>query len=405
MNMKNLILFMTCVLITLFSTAVSGQTFTNYTTANGLPDNNVNGVTIDGSNNKWFGTQSGVAKYNDTSWTVYTAANGIIDNYINCIAVDRSDNIWVGTDFGVSMFNGTGWISYTTVNGLVNNQINYIAADLNGNVWFATINGISVFDGSEWTTYTTSEGLPNNMTSYIAPDSAGNVWIGTWIGGLAKFNGATFQTFTMDDSLASNNIISIAIDPSGQKWIGTYSGISVLDNDDNWVRNYTEADGLYNNFIQDLDFDSDGVLWAGMYADYLQDGGVTKFTGSSWASYSVTEGLIDPQVKRLAADHSDNVWIVTGSGVSRWNNPSSGIDPDPVRGVFSLHPNPAENVIHLVHQGKMIVEILDLTGKVLLQSVLPANKEILDIGQLAPGIYLVRGKTAQSLYCIKLVVR
>lgn len=86
---------------------VHAQTFTNYTTNEGLPDNNVNGVAIDTSDVKWFGTQAGVAKFNDTTFTVYTTANGLIDNYINCIAADKNNNVWAGTDYGVSRFDGS----------------------------------------------------------------------------------------------------------------------------------------------------------------------------------------------------------------------------------------------------------------------------------------------------------
>ena len=95
------------------------MTITSYTTANGLPDNNVLDVAVDGNNTKWFATQGGVCRYNDTSWTTFTTANGLIDNFINCIAADHYNNIWVGTDFGISKWNGSTWTSYTAANGLV----------------------------------------------------------------------------------------------------------------------------------------------------------------------------------------------------------------------------------------------------------------------------------------------
>ena len=47
-------------------TLVSGihaQTFTNYTTADGLVDNNVLCATTQGNGVMWFGTQNGISKF------------------------------------------------------------------------------------------------------------------------------------------------------------------------------------------------------------------------------------------------------------------------------------------------------------------------------------------------------
>ena len=44
-------------------TNLSGQTFTNYTTADGLVDNNVSCGTFEGNGVMWFGTQNGISKF------------------------------------------------------------------------------------------------------------------------------------------------------------------------------------------------------------------------------------------------------------------------------------------------------------------------------------------------------
>lgn len=403
--MKSFSVLLICLGMLLIGSSGNAQLFTNFTTTNGLPDNNVNGVAIDHQNNKWFGTQNGVAKYDDVNWTVFTTANGLIDNYINCIAVDNDDHIWAGTDFGVSMYDGTTWTSFTTAQGLVNNQVNFISADLSGKVWFSTIGGLSSYDGTNWTTYTTANGLPNDMTSFVTPDSTSNLWIGTWVGGLAKFNGSTFQVFTTNDSLTSNNISAIAVTGMGEKWIGTFSGISVFDNSDEWIRNYRMADGLYNDYVQDLDFDSDGRLWIGTYADYLQDGAITMFNGTEWTSYTVVDGLIDPQVKRLAIDHSDNIWIATGSGVSRLNNPFTGVSTVSKDKGPGIYPNPADNFIFIDHLSKAGIQILDLTGKIIHSQNLSSSEKKIDIHQLDPGVYFIRMAEGNNTFTQKLIVK
>ena len=64
------------IVLMLSGTLIQAQTFTNYTSVDSLPSDNVTGVAIDAANQKWFGTQDGVAKFNDVTWSTYTTANG-----------------------------------------------------------------------------------------------------------------------------------------------------------------------------------------------------------------------------------------------------------------------------------------------------------------------------------------
>jgi ligand-binding sensor domain-containing protein len=392
---------------TLFlAVSLKGQTFTNFTTSNGLPDNNVTGVASDKNNVKWFATQAGVARYNDTNWTVYTTTNGLVNNVVNCIAVDAANRIWAGTDYGVSVFDGTTWTTYTTTNGLANNMVNYIAGGVDGTIWFATNAGLSKFDGTTWSSYTTANGLPNDMVSYIAIDPLGNKWIGTWIGGLAKFDGTTFTTFTTADSLLDNNIISIAIDHLKNKWIGTFYGATVLDSNNHFKVNYRKGCGLYNEFVQDLSEDSKGTMWFGLYADYLQDGGITKLTGTTWNSYTVANGLVNRLVHKIAIDQKDYIWIATGSGVSKLVDKSDGVQGIFTAGNVVVYPNPATDRITLSGITKSCsMTIYDLAGSARFSGILQPGTREVGLGAIAPGIYFLRITEGDNTSCTKLIIK
>jgi ligand-binding sensor domain-containing protein len=396
----------TCILLALLALAaniVSAQVYRNFTTTDGLPDNNVPGVAIDKNNIKWFATQSGVAKYNDTIFTVYTKNEGLADNYINCIAVDHANHIWAGTSFGVSMFNGTTWTTYTTTSGLVDNMINYICGDAAGNVWIGTNSGLSKFDGTTWTTYTTAEGLPSNSVSYLVPDSQGNLWIGTWLGGMAKYNGTSFTVFTTNDSLVDNNLYTIGIDGSGNIYAGTHSGISVFSSAGTWVKNIRKSDGLFNNFVQDIAFDSRGTMWAGIYADYIQDGAVTRNHGSNWMNLTVSGGLVYKQVLRVAADKQDYLWVTTGNGVSRITDENSGISTVTSDAV-KLYPNPARETanIEVPSEGRLV--LTSTSGTRILDRTIASGTTQVDVSSLQPGIYFMYFISGSSSFARKLVV-
>jgi len=129
----------------------------SYSTSNSnLPNNLVWTIAIDGSGNKWIGTESGsLAKFDGTLWMIYNYGGSI--NSINSIAIDRNGNKWIGT-WGV---------------------------------------GLAKFDNTLWTVFNVSDsGLPNNYIQSIAIDSSGNEWIGNYNNGIVKFDGVNGQRMT-----------------------------------------------------------------------------------------------------------------------------------------------------------------------------------------------------------------
>jgi ligand-binding sensor domain-containing protein len=381
------------------------QEFTNFTTADGLPSNNVLGVAIDANNVKWFGTQEGVARFDDHDWTTFTKQNGLIDNYINCIAVDINNHVWVGTDQGISTYNGSTWASYTTADGLIDNVVACLAPAPDGSIWIGTQSGASHFDGTSWKNYTTADGLPQNMISSISADGSGNIWLGTWLGGLSKFDGSVFKTFTKADSLVDNNISAIAIDADNNKWIGTYVGITKLGTNDEWIQNYRTGSGTLPLYIKGLDTDPDGTLWAGIYADYLQDGGISKLSGQAWTSYTVENGLVNKIVQGLAVDGDDYIWIVTGEGVSRLKDQNSATG-DETGTTLSVYPNPADRFIVInTLVAPTGIRIYDLTGKTVMTPDSRIAPCVIDVSSLHEGIYFVRVETANGTSARKFIKR
>ncbi|MBU0489976.1 MAG: T9SS type A sorting domain-containing protein [Bacteroidetes bacterium] len=387
--MNHLIKIEIAVIFVLISSGIFAQTFTTYTTTDGLPDDYIiGGVAIDTNNNVWAGTAAGVGYFDGSSWTSYTGADGLADIYINCIAVDANNNVWVGTDNGVSQYDGSVWSNYTIADGLVDNAVYTIAGDIDGSVWFGTLFGLSHFDGSTWTTYSTANGFPADLISYVYVDSIGNKWFGTWMNGVIKYDGSSYTTITTADSLADNNVKCITIDHSGHLWVGTLYGMSRFNDSLEWIGDITSADGIYNDYIMDLDVAPDGSVWSAMFIDYLYDGGISGFNGSSWVSYTVADGLADNLVRRLAVDHNGDVWIATGSGVSKFSvitgtcelvsDERVNIFPNPTSGSFNLDTQSDNNSYY--------VEVSDVAGNIVLSGM---NLKQADISTFSPGIYTV----------------
>ncbi len=377
---------------------VQAQTITNYTTANGLLANNALCVDVDASDNIWFGTQDGVSVFDGATWTNHTTADGIVDNTIQAIYVTAAGDVWVGTDFGVSVFNGTSWSSYTTAGGLGSNQIKCITENAAGDIWFGTSNGASRYDGVSFTNFGTAEGLPFGGVNEIEVLANGDVWMGTGLSGVSIYNGSTFSTINAaNNELIDNRIRAIAVDATSTKWIGTSEGISVFNSSNSIFMNHTTMFSLPApdtlNPIEDIEMDSQGNFWVGVYVDYLvTEGGVCAYNGNNWNEYKVADGLVGPVVRALAIDGNDDVWVATSTGVSKISDPSVGIHKLEAA-TFSIYPNPASDLLSIRVPNDLVnseIVIYDASMKIVKEEVLTSELTQFSVADLSTGIYFVK---------------
>lgn len=366
------------------------------------------GVAVDTNNNKWFGTDQGVLMFNGTTWTSYTMANGLPSDIISCIDVDKNNNVWIGTEGdGVARFNGSSWTIFTvhsTNNGtdsLCDNGIYDISSDLNGHVWFASKgNGVSEYDGNIWKTY--KSGLPSDGgtiagINFIKVDDANSKWFGTDMG-LAKFDGSNWTIINIAnmDSLIDNKITSIAIDDANNKWLGTWLGITKINASNSWVKNYRMVDGLYTHAVADLDFDDFGNLWMGLYTDYNNDGGITKFTGSSWISEQINfpDSVSGDQIFKIAIDKNNDIWVAMDYGVIKIDH-TSGIRFLNPEKTLDIYPNPASDHVYISLPDRInfsgIVEIYSNVNKVASYTIKYNSGPFrLSLENFKDGLYLIK---------------
>jgi photosystem II stability/assembly factor-like uncharacterized protein len=98
---------------------------------------------------------------------------------------------------------------------------------------------------------------------------------------------------------------AVVVDPAGRLWFGTAGGgVSKFDGA-TWTT-YTAADGLAGNVIYALAVDPAGQIWAGA------SGGLSKFDGAKWTSYTRRDGLPSNQVHAIAIDLAGHKWLGFG---------------------------------------------------------------------------------------------
>lgn len=409
--MKRITLVVLCICFTVFSS--KSQTFTNFTTEDGLVDNTVNALVIDGDNT-WFGTQNGLSKYDGKEWTNYTTTShpDMINNTILAVEVDGDGNVWIGTDFGVGRFDGTDWTQFTKDDGLANNRISCIEADGNGNVWVGNSSGVSVYDGTDWTSYTTTDGLPFGGVSAIAFDDNGDTWLGTGLGGVFVFDGTDFTAITEDEGLLNDKVTSIAITSKGAKWVGTSDGISVFNSSNELAKNHTrifelpEPDTL--NPVTDVKIDSKGNAWVGVYVDYLvTEGGVSAYNGFKWQDFEEDDGLVGPVVRAVAVDASDNVWVATSTGASLISEIGISVD-EVAKTTFAIYPNPASSSFtidlrEIANQEVNTIQLYNAQMQLVSEQKVNTNTPSfrIETAHLSSGLYFVKAGNGISRVVIE----
>ncbi|MEE9430634.1 MAG: two-component regulator propeller domain-containing protein [Melioribacteraceae bacterium] len=198
---------------------------------NGLVSNKLSSFLFDSRNNKWFGTFNGVTIQNNKNKKF---KNILKDKEVLKIYEDKLGDIWFGTSSGVIKYDTLKneiIAEYGKKQGFDDTWVNDILEDKNGNYWFATDKfGLKKYDGKSFTTVDTSNGLPINNILSITEDEFGNLWFCTDGSGICKYDGNTFTTITEKDGLSSNTCYFI-VEDNKKLYIGSTNGITILDNE------------------------------------------------------------------------------------------------------------------------------------------------------------------------------
>lgn len=79
-------------------------------------------------------------KGQEYSYTRYDINDGLAGSTVFCLLQDKQGFLWFGTETGVSRFDGTHFRNFTTYDGLPDNQVLSMFEDSKGRIWMAPFN-------------------------------------------------------------------------------------------------------------------------------------------------------------------------------------------------------------------------------------------------------------------------
>jgi ligand-binding sensor domain-containing protein len=280
--------------------------WTLYTTADGLPSNQVRDIKLDSKNNLWVTFPGyGMAKLANNTWTYYRASTTpLLNDGVICVAEAADGKMIFGTSNGLSILSATTsgnvWSSY--LDPVTSMYVNSIKVASNGWIWVGTQNqGFYLNKGSGFIKNFTD--LYKNV-NVIEEGPQGNIFIGT-DNGIIKWDGTAYTYLTTSNGLPSNKIRSLRLDSKERLWIGTEGGKDVSWIDRRGMHQVNLMTGSDSVFVKDIFEDRSGDIWFATF-----NNGVIRYDGVLPHSYKFSlNGFPEDKVYSIGEDNEGNLWF------------------------------------------------------------------------------------------------
>lgn len=318
----------------------------------GLSHGTVFSIVQDHTGLMWFGTPSGLNKYDGYNITTFRNdpqnPRSLSNDNAGNLFIDRAGIIWIGTWGGglARLDPQTGQFSAylndpANPASLSSDRVQTIYEDQAGMLWVGTAGGgLNKFDrhAERFTAYKNDPANPRSLSNdriwSIVEDHAGQLWVAT-SEGLSRFDpqAETFTRFLHDPadptSLGNNLVRTLYVDKSGTLWVGNEAGLDKFDAQTETFTHYqndpTNPTSLSDTIVNAILEDSAGNFWVG-----TRSGGLNLFDREKG---TFTHYLNDPHdstslsyndIRSIYEDRSGVLWLATrGGGVNKFS-PISG---------------------------------------------------------------------------------
>lgn len=286
-----------------------GQCCRKYTTADGLPSNDVRALLVHADLGVWAGTSNGLARLQNGRFEV---EGTFVGQEITAIVAGATGSLWVaGPAVGVWMRPPGGeWTATRDRDRLTRGQWVILFLGQNDQAWAGTDQGLAYLSERGWERWPLSGTGTDPRVFAIAQDRDGGLWVGTDDGcffDTDPFGEALLHLTAQPNGLINNNIRAMAFDSDDALWVGTIAGVNRYAGRI-WLTVWHPA--LTGQPINAIVTDRQGRTWVG-----TEQRGLLAWDGAIWEVFDVADGLPDNRVVALFEDQGERLWVGTGSGV------------------------------------------------------------------------------------------
>lgn len=247
--------------------------FKHITTDHGLSYNSIAAITQDKKGFLWFGTFSGLCRYDGYKMVKYESRDGdatkLFNGTIRCLYADDDNNMWVGTNGGglskIDLLTNkiTNYIfDSASTSGILSPVINDIAEFEEGFIYVATENGLSILDkrSGKFKTLLHSDKDQNTLlANYIrsfTKDSNGHIWFAHSGYGITEYipSKNKFIRYASSNPKAKfrgPKLRNLLGDSKGLVWISMWNGgVMFYDTKRDYFLGLDDTTAIYQNLKQ-----------------------------------------------------------------------------------------------------------------------------------------------------------
>ena len=299
-----------------------------YTTADGLPKDQINRIVQDSRGFMWFATSDGLARFDGYQFTSYGVEQGLPHRSVNDLLESRDGVLWVATTGGLCRFNPAAGAAQRFIVYRPNSEerlqgINSLLQDRSGTIWCGTRAGLYKLEtrSGRLELHLVDIGMPaaSNFVNAIFEDRQGTLWLSAGTKLYRHWKNSRTEIFELPPGIPYNGVSSMAEDANGRLWAGTLHGLGRIAQAPTpgrplFDRVFGTKDGLPGVRINALFRASDGKLWIGAAGGLAEPTSMEGAAERPFRGYSAANGLSDVILSDVTEDRDRNLWVASESG-------------------------------------------------------------------------------------------
>ncbi len=233
-----------------------------YDADNGLPTSDANVVFASSDGFIWIGGNSGLIRYDGTTFERMTEIEGITG--VNTLFEDSKGRLWIGSnDNGITCLDKGEGTHFSYDNGLPSSSVHAICEDRDGNIVIGTTQGIFFVGDDMKISRIEDNGLSSAYIKGLYTDADGAVCGNTKEGDVFRIKDRRMIDYVATEDMEIGAVCSIfpVEGRPGVVWLGNYNGVickgSFEDGFENLEFNYLSYSEAYYDYDYSDDFDWD----------------------------------------------------------------------------------------------------------------------------------------------------
>jgi signal transduction histidine kinase/ligand-binding sensor domain-containing protein/DNA-binding response OmpR family regulator len=299
----------------------------NYT---GLSHNQVNTILKDADGFLWFGTMSGLNRYDGYSCRIfrknYNDSSSLLDNSVLSLYELPDGRMWVATNTGSCIYNShteqfdADYNVYLQSIGLPAAPVNKVIKGSKGRYWFLYNNDdLYLYSGTDkkGKSFRQNPGLISNANiSSVKETTDGKLWLLYQNGFLQQYdlnlNKVIFSSAALRNPNKTDYSLNLFIDSDGDLWLWAYnSGVYLFQPFNNSIRHFNENSfpfKLNTNLVSQVMQDNNGLIWIA-----TDHGGINLVDKKN--HFSISYILNDPKDPRSLSQNSITAMYKDENGI------------------------------------------------------------------------------------------